>query len=328
MEIDVRKTLEGRKKAAWESLLASFGLVPDGDPDLTVLLWEDDELLSCGSLCGNIIKYVAVSESRQGEGLTATLLTELRSIAFEKNIDHLFLYTKPQNRDMFTSLFFYPVAESRDVLLLESEKDGVRKFLSTLPRPHAEGKIGACVMNCNPFTLGHRYLIDRASGLCDYLYVFILSEDKSAFSADARISLARENLKDLENVCVLPSGDYLISSATFPNYFLKDREHSGAAHCMLDIEIFSKYYAPHFNITRRFVGSEPLSPLTDSYNKALLKHLPKKGIEVIEVPRLEKGGAPVSASAVRALLGQHKPEELLPLIPPATFKYLEENNLI
>ncbi len=320
--------LRGEKKRAWEELLSSLELIPGEQRDLTVLLWDDCELAGTASLCGNIIKYVAVSPRHQGEGLTATLITRLRNAAFCKGITHLFLYTKPGNAETFSSLFFYPVASTKDVLLLESERNGVEKFLASLPLPVNEGLAGCCVMNCNPFTLGHRYLIEKAASECDLLYVFVLSEDKSLFPAKDRLALVREGVSDLENVRVLPSGDYLISSATFPDYFLKDRENTTGAHCMLDIEIFSRYYAPHFGIKRRFVGTEPLSPLTSGYNKALIAELPKRGIEVREIPRLNVAGVPVSASAVRALLRSGDEEALSKLVPRTTLAYLKQHDLI
>ena len=42
-------------------------------------------------------------------------------------------------------------------------------------------KFGAVVMNCNPLTLGHRYLIEQALKQCDYLMIFVVQEDKSFF---------------------------------------------------------------------------------------------------------------------------------------------------
>ncbi|MBQ7623908.1 MAG: [Clostridia bacterium] len=328
MDMEVITRFSASARAAWEELLSSFGLVPDSPPDLTALLWDGDALAAAGSLCGNIIKYVAVKSDYQGEGLAPKIVTALRGEAFSRGITHLFLYTKPRNAETFSSLFFYEVAETRDVLLLESEKDGVSKYLSSLPPPEKAENAGCCVMNCNPFTLGHRYLIEQAAKNCDILYVFILSEDKSEFTANDRLLLVKAGVSDLRNVRVYPSGDYLISSATFPNYFLKDRDLTGAAHCMLDIEIFTKYYAPHFGIKRRFVGSEPLSPLTQSYNDALIKNLPERGIEVTVIPRLEKDGVPVSASAVRALLHKGKEEELSRLVPATTLSFLKEKEYI
>ena len=300
MDVELAARLRGSTLESWKALLRRAELEPDTDSDSTVLIWDDAELIAAASRKGNLLKCIAVDDARQGEGLTATLLTTLRQDAFQNGYSHLFLYTKLKNRYMFSSLFFYPIAETSQVLLMENKQGGIEQFLKTLPVCPEGGTVGAAVMNCNPFTKGHRYLIETAAKECDRLYVFVLSEDKSDFSAKDRFEMVKLGTADLSNVTVLPTGPYLISSATFPTYFLKDRENAEAIHCLLDIEIFCKYYVPKFGITRRYVGTEPLSPMTNQYNDALKQHLPEKGIALREIPRLEQSGTPVSASAVRS----------------------------
>ena len=136
--------------------------------------------------------------------------------------------------------------------------------------------------------------------------------------------MVKRGTADLSNVTVLPTGPYLISSATFPTYFLKDRESAEQVHCLLDIEVFSKYYAPKFGITRRYVGTEPLSQMTNQYNDALKAHLPGKGIALREIPRLEQDATPISASAVRAALAQKDIATLEKLLPETSARYLQE----
>lgn len=328
MDIELLSGLQGKKQNSWLDFLSKAALTAEEMPEKTVLVWDDDALIATGSRQGNLLKYIAVDEMRQGEGLTATVLTALRQDAFQAGYDHLFLYTKPKNKYMFSSLFFYPVAQTDTVLLMEDRKNGIQSFLDTLPSEPGNNKVGAAVMNCNPFTLGHRYLIETAAKACDKLYVFVLSEDKSQFSAADRLALVKAGTADIPNVTVLPTGPYLISSATFPTYFLKDREAAQTVQCLLDIEIFTKYYVPKFGITHRFVGTEPLSPMTGMYNDALKTYLPGKGVAVCEIPRLQTGDTPISASYVRSLLGKGQPELLSSLVPETTFTYLQENNLI
>ncbi len=328
MDIEISSRLRGEKLNIWRDFLKSAELEPLENAEKTVLVWDEGSLVACGCLEGNLLKCIAVSEARQGEGLTATLLTALKNEAFGSGQRHLFLYTKPKNELMFSSLFFYSVAKTDKVLLMEDRKNGINEFLDSLACEKTQGSVGACVMNCNPFTLGHRYLIETAAKEVDLLYVFILSEDKSRFSAADRIEMARLGTADLPNVRILPTGDYLISSKTFPTYFLKDREAAPKAQCELDIEIFAKYFAPKFNISRRFVGSEPLSPLTNMYNEALLENLPKKNIEVTVIDRLERDANPISASAFRSLLESGKLDEAKALVPQTTFDYIQKNNLI
>ncbi len=323
MDIEVISALKGTKKTLWQSFLTQAGLDAQLDAEQTVLVWDEGELIATGSRTGNLLKYIAVSENHQGEGLTATLLTQLRQEAFRAGHKHLFLYTKPQNSAMFTSLFFYPIAMTDKVLLMEDRQNGIRDFLAGLPAEKCSGVIGAAVMNCNPFTKGHRYLIETAAKECDRLYVFVLSEDRSLFSAADRMEMVKLGTADLPNVTVLPSGPYLISAATFPTYFLKDRESAAEVQCRLDIEIFSKYFAPKFGINRRYVGTEPLSPMTKQYNEALKKYLPE-AIQLRELPRLETGGAPISASTVRSALEKGDEAALKQLLPESTLQYLRK----
>lgn len=320
MELQLVRRLMGRKLAQWTALLEKTGLHGTPDGEATVLIYDEETLAATGSRQGNLLKYIAVDPAHQGEDLTARVLTALRQDAMEAGHRHLFLYTKPQNQQMFSSLFFYPIAKTDQVLLMENRQGGIASFLSGCPARQASGKIGAAVMNCNPFTLGHQYLVETAAKQCGHLYLFVLSEDKSRFSAKDRLEMVRLGTAHLSNVTVLPTGPYLISSATFPTYFLKDREQAGNVQCLLDIEIFAKYYAPHFGITHRFVGTEPLSPMTGQYNEALKTHLPGRGIAVTEIPRLEIQNAPISATAVRQALDEGA--DFRHLVPDTTYQYL------
>lgn len=323
MEVELTSTLQGRKEQLWKAFLEQAGLEPDEQVESTALIWEDDAIIACGSRTGNLLKCIAVDALHQGEGLTGTLLTQLRQDAFNAGHNHLFLYTKPKNKFMFSSLFFYPIAQTKDVLLMENKRNGLQDFLATLFPVPCDGTVGAAVMNCNPFTKGHRYLIETAAKECDRLYIFVLSEDKSYFSTEDRMNMVKLGVADLPNVTVLPTGPYLISSATFPTYFLKDRENAEQIHCLLDIEIFCNYYAPKFGITRRYVGTEPLSPMTNQYNNALREFLPKKGISFHEINRLEQADTPVSASGVRAALEAKEFDKLKALVTHTTYTYLE-----
>ena len=322
MDIQLISSLKGAKLNTWKAFLAQAGLEAGEDAERTVLVWDDGELIATGSRVGNLLKYIAVSDGRQGEGLTATVLTQLRQDAFEAGRRHLFLYTKPKNRFMFSSLFFYPVAQTDSVLLMEDRKNGIQDFLASLPVKAAGDTIGAAVMNCNPFTLGHQYLIEQAARSCDHLYVFVLSEDKSRIRAEDRLEMVKQGTAHISNVTVLPTGPYLISSATFPTYFLKNREQATHVQCRLDIEIFTKYFVPKFHITHRFVGTEPLSAMTQQYNNALKAHLPEKGICLVEIPRLTQSDTPISASAVRALMDAGDKATLRQLVPETTYQYL------
>ena len=171
-------------------------------------------------------------------------------------------------------------------------------------------------------------LLEEENGWCWYVMCLDCgchTAEVEFKSAEDRLQLVKEGTADLPNVTVYPTGPYLISSATFPTYFLKDREQAGLVQCRLDIEIFSRYFIPKFGITTRYVGTEPTSPMTNAYNEALKAHLP---IPVREIPRLEADGMPISASTVRSLLGTGQADLLRKLVPDTTFTYLEKNALI
>lgn len=327
MNVEITRRLRGAKREAWEKLLDKAGLIFEGDAEETALVWEGDALLAAGSREKYLFKYIAVDPDRRGEDLTSSVISALRAEAFGEGYDHIFLYTKPENESVFSSLFFYPIASTDRALLMESRKGGINEFISSLPSVKGD-RVGAIVMNCNPFTLGHKYLIEKAAGECDALCVFVLSEDKSLFSSADRIEMVRRGTEHLSNVTVMPTGNYLISAATFPAYFIKDATKAADTYCNLDIEIFEKYFVPHFNISVRYVGSEPLSPTTAKYNEALAARLPLSGIELVEVERVEEAGAPISASRVRELIKTGKTDDLSSLLPESTIEYLKSNNLI
>lgn len=323
MYIELVRQFDKWKMAIWQEFLKNANLSCDEEITETVLLWEDDKLIGTGSRNGNILKLIAILSEHQGEDLTSVILSELIKSAFSEGFNHLFLYTKPENEKLFQSLFFYTVAKTENVLLMENRKNGINDFLNKICDQKKNGTVGAVVMNANPFTLGHRYLLETASKKCDKLYVFVVSEDKSRFSAEDRMEMVKLGTADITNITVLPTGPYLVSSATFPTYFLKEREKATEVQCLLDAKIFVEYFASKFSINYRFVGTEPLSPVTNVYNNTLKTELVNNGIEVFEIPRLELSGAVISASRVRELLDVGDVDSVKTLVPNTTFKYLK-----
>lgn len=319
MYTESSKLLTGRKKSEWERFLASAALKPDTDTDQTVMVWDEEQIIASGSRKGNLLKCIAVDPARQGEGLTATVLTELKQEAFREGYSKLFLYTKPRNRMLFAPLFFYPVAQTDQVLLMESTRSGIANFLKGLdPDPKKAEKVGCIVMNADPFTRGHQYLAETAAGQCDHLYIFVLSEDKGTFSAVERMELVKAGTAHLQNVTVYPTGEYLISSATFPKYFLKDRETAQREHYLLDLAVFTQHFVPHFGITHRFAGTEPTCAVTGGYNRAMAEILPQHNVEFVEIPRKLELDMVISASTVRREMQAGNLEIVKNLVPKDT----------
>ena len=322
--------LRGRALEELKALLAKTGLTYAPGIRHTALVRDPEgRIIATASLEDNVIKCVACDPEHQGEDLTAVVLTALRRKALEEGRRHLFLYTKPENTPLFAGLGFYEVARAGEAALMEDRRDGFAGWAESVRAPGAEGRIGALVMNCNPMTFGHRYLAERAAAACDFLYIFIVSEDRSAVPAADRLALVRECLEGMENIAIAGTGNYLISSATFPDYFLKDKARSGQVWTELDAAVFCRL-ARRLGIVCRFVGSEPFCPVTAAYNRTLAQALPQQGIELIELPRLERDGAPISATAVREFVQAGQWKEIHTLVPPPVYEWFscEENRIL
>ena len=217
-----------------------------------------------------------------------------------------------------------PKKEVKELKVTEPIKS-LNDYIETLSRlkTDCQGTIGSVVMNCNPFTLGHRYLIDIASKDCDFLYIFVVEEDKSFFSFADRLMLVKSGTSDICNVKVIPSGRFIISSFTLPEYFSKEVEKYVKIDASKDLETFAKFIAPTLSITKRYVGEEPFDPITKQYNQAMLELLPKYGIEVIEIQRKQSlDGLTISAQYVRKLLKENSFSEIAKIVPKTTMDYL------
>jgi cytidyltransferase-like protein len=186
-----------------------------------------------------------------------------------------------------------------------------------------EGSIGAIIMNCNPFTLGHRYLIEKALEEVDRLYIFVVEEDRSDFKLTDRIKMIKKGVAHLnDRVKVVSSGNFIISSRTFPEYFAKTQLTAEKVDTTNDLALFGAVIAPALNITRRFIGEEPYCNVTRQYNETMKRILPPMGVEVHEIPRAEKDGRAISASLVRQLLEERDWNTLEGMVPPTTHDYL------
>ncbi|MGE5707445.1 MAG: [citrate (pro-3S)-lyase] ligase, partial [Bacteroidota bacterium] len=271
-----------------------------------------------------VLKCIGIDERYQGLGVSARIVTHLIRGAHRRGRDHLFLFTKPSNVEQFSGLGFRLIANTKKAALLES---GTRRIEDFLPPEKPSVPAAAIVVNCNPFTLGHRHLIEQASLNHPLLFVFVLEEEASLFPFSTRLELVRRGVADLPNVRVLPSGPYVISQATFPSYFLRDAE-KAAAHVGLDATIFASRIAPAFGIVKRYVGEEPFCETTRQYNEALSRILAAHGISFEVLPRKEAGGKPISASTVRRCLRDGDFSSLASLVPATTLDFLKSDEAL
>lgn len=282
-----------------EYFLGRNGLrLEDVDVYLTVQD-PDGEILAGGGLKGDILKCIAVSESARSLGLSVPLVSRLVSEAAERGITNLKVFTKPENLSIFKSMGFRLLASTPWAILMENGR-GLESYVEYLRSHRREGNNGIIVMNANPFTNGHRFLVENASGQVDNLFVIPVKEDVSRFPYPERRDMIKAGCSGIAEV--LDGSDYQISAATFPTYFLKDLSRASETQIRLDLDLFGKQIAPALGVTVRFVGSEPSDPLTARYNELMKEVLPKYGIKVCEIERLRDDEGPVSASRVREAL--------------------------
>lgn len=318
------RRLSGPEEA--ESLIKQCGLTVTKDVDYTMGLFDDRILIATGSIKGDMLQMLAVSPEYQGHDFAAMVVLHLVKYAVKNGITTLHLFTKPEKADMFIPMGFKNVAMIRPyTALMEWGKPGIEEFCSRL-RETAYSGAAALVMNCNPFTLGHKWIVNRAASENAHVFVLVVEEDASMFPFVHRIRLVREGTADLKNVTVIPGGRYVVSSLTFPSYFTAE-EDLAAAHSSIDAEIFIKYIAPSLGVKKRYVGSEPFSAVTNIYNEVLMKKLNPAGIQVIKLDRFEVEGAPVSASRVRRLLSLGCLDEIKKLVPLTTWDYLNSTEM-
>jgi [citrate (pro-3S)-lyase] ligase len=305
-----------------KSLLILNNLSFDDNVTQTIGIYENDKMIATGSLDLNVIKMIAVDTSHQGENLTALILTHLMSILNEKGIQKYFLFTTPKNKIFFLSYNFSLIYENDSIVMLENKFNTIIERLTRLKQSLnlVRGTTAAIVMNCNPVTLGHLYLIEKCASQNDNVLIFLVEENKSVFPYEVRFELLKKATKHLNNVHILPSTPYIISTATFPTYFLKETSERSYAYMNLDISIFQKYFVPIFSIDFRYVGSEPLDPATNAYNETMKKILKDK---LVVIERLRNKQDVVSASLIRKLAKEKKYDLIKLYTPAVTYKFLK-----
>lgn len=323
-------TAHDRAEAA--SLLCAAGLSLPLDADFGLGFYEDGRLQAVGFLAGDLLCGLTVVAGRRGQGLSSSLAGRLMAHGREAGRSRFLLITKAEEADKFAGMGFAELARTKRAAFLEFGRPGYADWIEATRgslHKNGSGPLGAVVMNANPFTLGHRHLVETAVRRAGRVAVFVVAEDASAFPFAVRLALARQGLADLERVIVLSGGPYMVSRGTFPSYFTGEREHA-AVHAALDAALFAERIAPDLGVSVRFIGTEPLCGVTSAYNAVLLETLPPHGIGCVEVARLERCGAPVSASRVRALLrqdvlGQAAPDwrAVAAQVPQTTLAYLQ-----
>ena len=304
-------------------LLQNQGLTFETQVSYTMGLFDNDRLIGTGSIDQHVIKMLAIDNDYQGENLLSTILTHLISILNRKNIHKYFIFTQPKNKRIFNDYNLFTIYENKDIILFENKVDTIVERLHEIAMdyPKKEGsRRAALVMNLNPMTNGHLYLIETCAKENDQVFIFVVEENSSIFPFDVRWSILKKATKHLKNVVLLPSTKYIISKATFPTYFIKKVDDQTSLYTTLDVSIFSTYFMDIFQIDLRYVGTEPYDVLTNLYNETLKSILGNK-LKIIDRLSLDQNA--ISASLVRKLANEQKFEEIKKLVPKATYKYLK-----
>lgn len=308
----------------WQSLVQSEGLVIESLDEITetIGLYDGDKLIATGSYFENVLKYLAIDPDYQGGNtfnkLVSTLINDLAS----QSIFHVFVFTKPQYQQSFQYLGFSIVAATEYSVLLETGDYSIDQYIDELPKVSGQN-ISAVVMNANPFTLGHRYLIEQAAKTSDFVYVFVVNQDVSLFKMSERLDLIKAGTEDLKNVLVVSGGQYMVSFVTFPSYFIKSRADVANYQTQLDAQVF-KRVAKGLQINKRFVGQEPYSPTTEIYNQALMKVLPPE-VKVEVLQRKAINDDIVSATKVRQAIADNDLALVQKYVPETTYQFIKDN---
>lgn len=293
----------------------------DSDIDYSILVYDENKLIATSSLANNVMKCFLVSAEYTMQNIAGLMFTHLVHYLEQKGVSHYFVFTTPANEPVFLSLHMKTIVETMNTVLLEGG-EFIDDVLAGLKKEYqVSSKRKACVIiNANPMTLGHLFLIETAASENEELLVFVVSEDLSSFPFVDRFDIIQKATSHLNNVIVLPTLAYLVSKLTFPKYFLKEDQLINDEQTLVDVLVYKEYYAKVFNINKRYLGEEPFSFNTDKYNHVLKNYL---GDNVKIIERMKIGNNVISASLVRKFIKANKLEEVKKYVPLATYEYLK-----
>ncbi len=323
---EVPQTSKVRRQKIRE-FLQSVSLEMSEDVETFVVAKEEDRIVACGGLSGKVLKNIAIDESIRGEGAALSLMSELLKVAYREGRFELFLFTKPHYQEVFESCGFKYIEQAHGEVILMENSYAIEAYKKRLRKlRHSGDTVGCIVMNANPFTLGHRYLVQEACARSDWVHLFVVKEDASFFRFADRYRMIEEGVRDFSNLTLHEGSDYMISKATFPTYFIKDKGRIDSLYTELDLAIFRHHLAPPLGITHRFVGEEPLCVVTNEYNTQMKRRLAEASeyppIELVELKRIAESGEPISASRVRGAMKENRWDEIARLVPQSTYRLL------
>lgn len=292
----------------------------------------DGSLVGVGGIAGDTVKCVAVADTHGActeRELLLPLMTELVATAWEAGEKNLLMYCSPDRTDSFSRCGFMTLAVVPGLAcLMENNRQRLhdyRKMLAELRRPGE--RIAAISLEGAPFTLGHRFIVEKAASENDWVHVFMRRTAVSFFSPNDRLAMARHGVADFPNVTVHPMTVYSFSRGIFPACFIADEKSREKARTGIETQLFRKHLATALGITRLYTGAPSLTDEGGRYNTDLAAWLKAEtvdapALELVQIPRFAVHDETLSSSTVRAVMTTRSLEAVRGMIPESSYLYI------
>jgi [citrate (pro-3S)-lyase] ligase len=310
-----------RDRQAAQQLIESNDLCFESDSDDLIGLFRDGRLAACGARRGRVLKMLVVDAAFRGEGLIGGIIAELMRLGRAAGQDGFLIFTRRCSVPAFSAAGFKALSEQGPVVLLE-HGNKLYRYLMERAVLMRSGDNAAVMLNANPFTRGHAALVEQAARSADTVYVFVFGEGHYLFPLDVRLEFARRGTAHIDNAVVTDLAHYRIHPELFPRYFLRPEDNAEQLRIGIEGELFARHIAPHFHITRRVVGSEPLDPAGRTYNPLMKRCLESFDIRLQEVERVKSGDLWINTKRVQKALRDGDMASLAAALPEPVLDYL------
>ncbi|WP_425380550.1 [citrate (pro-3S)-lyase] ligase [Spiroplasma endosymbiont of Stenodema calcarata] len=308
-----------------EKLLGSVNLKSDIIEECAVIYDESKNVIATVSRYLNTLKCLAIEPAYQGNNLANKLVTYMIQRIYDQGWNEVFVFTKPDYFSTFQSLGFNIIYQNHNFAFLTNRDDLFKNYLDYLAKEKTNyNNASVIVMNANPFTKGHLFLVQQASLKSDFVYIIPVKESGSLFTYQQRKTMIELGIQEFKNVKLLEGSNYLVSKNVFPSYFLSSPLAVIQEQTNLDVHIFVDYIAKALQIKTRFVGEEPYSLTTNEYNKTMKTVFMANDLNLIIIPRLSFNEKAISATTARKLFIQGDFDELQRIVPKTSADFLKK----
>jgi [citrate (pro-3S)-lyase] ligase len=194
-------------------------------------------------------------------------------------------------------------------------------------------EIGIAVMSANPFTIGHRHLVELGSKMFDYFVIFLMQDGYDLiFDKKECQKIVEVGVSDLDNVIVAPFPEGCITWDDFcPEYNNVAARH---AKNFIGINVYDLanmlvVMCKEGNFSHYIAGIET----DDAVTRQMCLHFKNicelNGINFIAIPRKKIGDneKSISGTECRKLLETKQYDKLLKVLQPNVLQYIIDNNL-